>query len=119
MTAFFLFIFYRRLFWCLRRSGFVVGAWENGLGARPNFLYAGKTLHDVCVCVCVCVSVCVCVYVLNGNNVSTAIGICGQRSRYKREKHLVSKHQFDKQIKRYIKINTKDQVLWPLYQYQY
>src|SRR4029434_7628346 len=46
MTAFYLFIyFHRRLLVCLRRSGFVVGGRENGLGARPNFLYAGKTLH--------------------------------------------------------------------------
>src|SRR4029434_9842406 len=58
--SFFLFLFlffYRRLFFsryvysldfffCLRRSRFVVGARENGLGARPNFLYAGKTLYD-------------------------------------------------------------------------
>src|SRR4029434_6239032 len=66
MNDSFLFIyFHRRLFFCLRRSGFVVGAQENGLGARPNFLYAGKTLLCVCVCVCVCVCelcarVCVC-----------------------------------------------------------
>src|SRR4029434_5588633 len=41
---FFFFFLNRGLFFCLRRSGFVVGARENGLGARPNFLYAGKTL---------------------------------------------------------------------------
>ena len=45
MTAFYLFIFIADFFFCLRRSGLVVGARENGLGARPNFLYAGKTLH--------------------------------------------------------------------------
>src|SRR4029434_8034661 len=44
MTAFFCLFFIADFFWCLRRSGFVVGARENGLGARPNFLYAGKTL---------------------------------------------------------------------------
>ena len=44
MTAFFYLFFIADFFWCLRRSGFVVGARENGLGARPNFLYAGKTL---------------------------------------------------------------------------
>src|SRR4029434_6233800 len=44
MTAFFYLFFITDFFWCLRRSGFVVGARENGLGARPNFLYAGKTL---------------------------------------------------------------------------
>src|SRR4029434_9786939 len=54
MNDSFLFIYFHRgLFFCLRRSGFVVGAQENGLGARPNFLYAGKTLLCVCVCVCV------------------------------------------------------------------
>ena len=51
MNDSFLFIyFHRRLFFCLRRSGFVVGAQENGLGARPNFLYAGKTLESVTSC---------------------------------------------------------------------
>src|SRR4029434_10216795 len=44
MTAFFNLFFIADFFWCLRRSGFVIGARENGLGARPNFLYAGKTL---------------------------------------------------------------------------
>src|SRR4029434_856486 len=44
MTAFFYLFFIADFFWCLRRSGFVVGARENGLGAHPNFLYAGKTL---------------------------------------------------------------------------
>ena len=44
MTAFYLFIFIADFFFCLRRSGFVVGARENGLGAHPNFLNAGKTL---------------------------------------------------------------------------
>src|SRR4029434_4271219 len=42
--SFFYFIFIADFFWCFRRSGFVVGARESGLGARPNFLYAGKTL---------------------------------------------------------------------------
>src|SRR4029434_8807602 len=46
MTAFFYLFFIADFFWCLRRSRFVVGARENGLGARPNFLYAGKTLYD-------------------------------------------------------------------------
>jgi len=31
-------------FFCLRRSGLVIGVRENGLDARPNFLYAGKSL---------------------------------------------------------------------------
>src|SRR4029434_2946242 len=45
-SFFFYLFFYRGLFFfCLRRSRFVVGARENGLGARPNFLYAGKTLE--------------------------------------------------------------------------
>src|SRR4029434_9625606 len=44
MTAFFYLFFIADFFFCLKRSGFVVGARENGLGARPNFLYAGKTL---------------------------------------------------------------------------
>src|SRR4029434_4672750 len=74
--SFFLFIYFiADFFFCLRRSRFVVGARENGLGARPNFLYAGKTLCEpvsivsaclhtnVCVCVCVCVSECMCVCV--------------------------------------------------------
>src|SRR4029434_7733047 len=48
MTAFFyLFILSRTFFFCIRRSRFDVGARENGLGARPNFFYAGKTLHTV------------------------------------------------------------------------
>ena len=46
MTAFFYLFFIWDFFWCLKRSGFVVGARENGLGARPNFLYAGKTLIE-------------------------------------------------------------------------
>src|SRR4029434_1695197 len=48
MTAFFyLFIYFiADFFFCLRRSRFDVGARENGLGARPNFLYAGKTLSS-------------------------------------------------------------------------
>src|SRR4029434_2434447 len=46
MTAFFNLFFNADFFWCLRRSRFVVGARENGLGARPNFLYAGKTLQS-------------------------------------------------------------------------
>src|SRR4029434_7157793 len=37
MTAFFIFFLSRTFFGAL-------GARENGLGARPNFLYAGKTL---------------------------------------------------------------------------
>jgi len=41
------FVFFpSQTFFCLRRSGFVIGVRENGLGARPNFLYAGKTLHS-------------------------------------------------------------------------
>jgi len=36
-SFYFCFFFHRRLF-------FALGARENGLGARPNFLYAGKTL---------------------------------------------------------------------------
>ena len=32
-------------FFCLRRLGFFIGARENGLGVRPHFLYAGKTLE--------------------------------------------------------------------------
>ncbi|TNN24820.1 hypothetical protein EYF80_065054 [Liparis tanakae] len=36
--------FHCRLFFCLRRSGFVIGVREIGFGARPNFLYAGKPL---------------------------------------------------------------------------
>ena len=51
--SFFLFIFFiADFFWCLRRSGFVVGARENGLGAHPNFLYAGKTLEARSICLC-------------------------------------------------------------------
>src|SRR4029434_4649446 len=46
IDSFFYFFFIADFFWCLRRSGFVVGARENGLGARPNFLYAGKTLYS-------------------------------------------------------------------------
>src|SRR4029434_6755908 len=43
--SFFLFIYFiTDFFFCLRRSRFDVGARENGLRARPNFLYAGKTL---------------------------------------------------------------------------
>src|SRR4029434_10847171 len=52
MTAFFNLFFIADFFWCLRRSGFVVGARENGLGARPNFLYAGKTLEVISVMAC-------------------------------------------------------------------
>src|SRR4029434_10949659 len=48
--SFFLFYFFiADFFWCLRRSGFVVGDHENALGARQNFLYAGKTLLVVCL----------------------------------------------------------------------
>src|SRR4029434_6806688 len=43
--SFFLFYFFiADFFFSLSRSRFVLGARENGLGARPNFLYAGKTL---------------------------------------------------------------------------
>jgi len=44
MNTGFLFCFSIADFFCLRRSGFVIGVRENGLGARPNFLHAGKTL---------------------------------------------------------------------------
>jgi len=43
-TGFFFSFFSIADFFCLRRSGFVIGARENGLGVRPNVLYAGKTL---------------------------------------------------------------------------
>jgi len=39
------FFFPSQTFFCLRRSGFVIGVRGNGLGARQNFLYAGKTLY--------------------------------------------------------------------------
>src|SRR4029434_8406162 len=42
--SFFFIYFIADFFFFLRRSRFVVGVRENGLGARPNFLYAGKTL---------------------------------------------------------------------------
>jgi len=38
--------FHRGLFFCFRRSGFVIGVRENGLGERLHFLYAGKTLGE-------------------------------------------------------------------------
>jgi len=47
MNTSFLFYFSSQTFFCLRRSGFVIGVWENGLGARPNFLYAGKALLHI------------------------------------------------------------------------
>ena len=34
------------------------------------------------------------------NSVSTVISICKQRSHYKRDTNLVSRHQFDKQMRR-------------------
>jgi len=43
-VLFFLFFFPSQTFFCLRRLGFVIGVQENGVGARPHFLYAGKTL---------------------------------------------------------------------------
>ena len=36
------------------------------------------------------------------NNVFTAIGICRQRSQYKRERNFVIKHQFMKQIEKHL-----------------
>jgi len=40
MNTVFILFFHRGLF-------FALGARENGLGVRPNFLYAGKTLVSV------------------------------------------------------------------------
>src|SRR4029434_8813740 len=88
MTAFFNLFFYRRVFFCLRRSGFVVGARENGVGARPNFLYAGKTLVYVCVekstlkylCLSVCrkvlLNTCVCGCVRRKVLLNTCVCVC-------------------------------------------
>jgi len=56
--------FSSQTFFCLRRSGFVIGARENGVGARPNFLYAGKTLLMVLLMVLIMVLLMVLIMVL-------------------------------------------------------
>src|SRR4029434_2572209 len=58
MTAFVYLFFIADFFWCLRRSRFVVGARENGLGARLHFLYGAQTLNLCSLGEFLCLFVC-------------------------------------------------------------